>query len=131
MGLAVCYDIHSILVKYARHKIWALLHCVAWVGSPGAWFTADFPELLKEVSCPHYVISTNWSTDSPQPWPGAGFSTHYGPYGEVLAYTSEDVGSQILISALPVVPGGRLPITGRPGLNLDKYAAWTSMQPHH
>jgi predicted amidohydrolase len=130
VGLAVCYDIHGILVKYARHKIWVLLHCVAWVGSPKSWFLHDLPSRLRQVSCPHYIVGCNWATDVQQQWPGAGYSTHYGPYGEVLASAQADIGSEILYSTISTAcsSGGRLPASGCPGLDLDKYAAWTSMQ---
>ena len=128
VGLAICFDIHSILVKYARHKIWALLYPIAWVGNPESWFLADFPSRLRQVSCPHFVVGCNWSTDEPQKWPGAGFSTHYAPYGELISATAHSTGSQIVYSMLATETSGRLPPPGRPGLDLDKYAAWTSMQ---
>ena len=31
VGLAICYDIHTILEKYQPKKIWALLYPIAWV----------------------------------------------------------------------------------------------------
>ena len=31
VGLAICYDIHTILEKYRPKKIWALLYPIAWV----------------------------------------------------------------------------------------------------
>lgn len=125
VGLAICFDIHSVLAKYARHRLWALLYPIAWVGGETReWFRIQLPELLRRCRCPHYVVGCNWSTDAPREWPGAGFTTHYGPRGELLASTNDDVGSTIVYSTLwtdqhvpPAVVAG--------GLDLDEYADWT------
>eukprot|EP00756_Hemistasia_phaeocysticola_P035664 Hpha_TRINITY_DN16598_c2_g1::TRINITY_DN16598_c2_g1_i1::g.132952::m.132952 len=122
VGLAICFDIHSVLAKYARHKLWALLYPIAWVGNPKTWYRTEMPELLRECQCPHYIIGCNWSTDTPMEWEGQGISTHFGPRGELLASTNDQIGSTIVYSTLwtkdemPEVKGG---------LDLDKYAKWT------
>ncbi|CAB9517383.1 Carbon-nitrogen hydrolase [Seminavis robusta] len=127
VGLAICFDIHSVLVKYDRFRLWALLYPIAWVGKPKEWFHNKLPSLLKQCNVPHYIIGCNWSTDKAYVWPGAGFSTHYGPKGEILATTSDSVWSTIVYSTLPVHTSrsDERPEASNGRLNLDKYASWT------
>ena len=154
VGLAICFDIHSVLAKYSRHKLWALLYPIAWVGPPEQGFRHDLPALLREVNCPHYIVGCNWTTDEPIPkvkkpvtadeaarrpkilgpvepepeWEGTGVSTHWGPRGEVLASTADDVGDTIVFSTLFTEPYMPQEAKANGGLKLDKYAAWTARQ---
>jgi len=89
VGLAVCFDIHSILAKYDGHNLWALLYPIAWVGDTDRWFASELPDRLQHVNCPHYILGANWATTAPQTWEGAGGSTAYGPGGTVLAHAME------------------------------------------
>jgi predicted amidohydrolase len=135
VGLAICFDIHTCLAKYARHRLWALLYPIAWVGEPDGWFRSELPKRLREMGCPHHVFGCNWSTDEPQhlKWEGQGFSTHYGPLGDVLASTGDQTGSTIIYSTVHTAHGmqeqrerhPRLSAQPVPTLNLDKYAAWS------
>ena len=45
VGLAICFDIHTILEKYEPHKLWALLYPIAWVDTnhPADWFWHRLP----------------------------------------------------------------------------------------
>ena len=45
VGLAICFDIYTILEKYKPHKIWALLYPIAWVDNdhPAHWFWYELP----------------------------------------------------------------------------------------
>lgn len=122
VGLAICFDIHSVLAKYDRHKIWTLLYPIAWVGNPIDWFRVELPGMLRQVNCPHYIIGCNWSTDVQHKWEGAGISTHYGPQGELCGSTNATTGSAILYSTIFT------DLRRSEALNLDKYAAWTQGQ---
>jgi predicted amidohydrolase len=100
VGLAICFDIHTILPKYEPHGIWALLYPIAWVDTnhPAEWFWHAMPERLGRYG--HYVIGANWSVDEPQPWFGFGFSTIYAPGGEVLATAKSLRGSEIVYATI-------------------------------
>lgn len=122
VGLAICFDIHSVLAKYARHHLWALLYPIAWVGDPQKWFSVTLPSLLKQVNCPHYIFGANWSTDKMQRWDGAGFTTHWGPLGEILGSTDKTTGDAVVFSTIFTekhMPGK---MEGGGALDLDKYA---------
>ena len=51
VGLAICFDIHTILPKYQPHDIWALLYPIAWVDDdhPADWFWHRLPEQVATV----------------------------------------------------------------------------------
>jgi predicted amidohydrolase len=100
VGLAICFDIHTILPKYEPHGIWALLYPIAWVDTnhPAEWFWHSLPRRLAKYD--HYVIGANWSVEEPQPWFGYGFSTIYGPKGEILATAKSLRGSEILYATI-------------------------------
>jgi len=104
VGLAICFDIHSILEKLKPKKIWALLYPIAWVSPshPADWFWHLLPERLKPFQ--HYVIGANWSVDAPQPWFGYGFSTIYAPGGEILATAHSLYGTTILYADIKTSP---------------------------
>eukprot|EP00035_Acanthoeca_spectabilis_P026750 m.464070 g.464070 ORF g.464070 m.464070 type:complete len:345 (-) comp23301_c0_seq1:64-1098(-) len=121
VGLAICFDIHSVLAKYAQHELWALLYPIAWVGEPEQWFRTELPGLLRKVNSNHYIIGCNWSTDEEQSWPGAGISSHYGPRGELVASTGDQIGSTIVYSTIFTAP--HAPQVG--SLDLAEYAKWT------
>ena len=100
VGLAICYDIHTILEKYRPHQIWALLYPIAWVDEyhPAEWFWHKLP--LRVAHFHHYVIGANWSVDEGHPWFGYGFSTIISPNGEVLASAHSLHGSEIVYATL-------------------------------
>lgn len=101
VGLAICYDIHSILEKYASQRLWALLYPIAWVDDhpPAEWFWHRLPAQLNQYRL--YVIGANWSVDGPQPWHGYGFSEILSPSGHVLASAHSLYGSEIVYATLP------------------------------
>jgi predicted amidohydrolase len=101
VGLAICYDIHTILEKYRPHKLWALLYPIAWVdeGHPADWFWHQLPK--RTALFKHHVIGANWSVDERQPWFGYGFSTILGADGKVLASAKSLYGSEIVYATLP------------------------------
>jgi predicted amidohydrolase len=100
VGLAICYDIHTILEKYQPKQIWALLYPIAWVDDehPAEWFWHRLPERIRPFG--HYVIGANWSVDQKQAWRGYGFSTIYSPKGEVLATAKSLHGSEIVYATI-------------------------------
>lgn len=100
MGLAICFDIHTILEKYEPHKIWALLYPIAWVDTnhPADWFWHRLPE--RTAPFKHYVIGANWSVDQPQKWHGYGFSTIISPEGKVVASGKSLYGSEIVYATI-------------------------------
>jgi predicted amidohydrolase len=100
VGLAICFDIHTILEKYQPHKIWALLYPIAWVDEdhPAEWFWHDLPERCAPFK--HYVVGANWSVDKRQKWYGYGFSTILAPGGKVLATAMSLHGSEIVYATL-------------------------------
>jgi predicted amidohydrolase len=102
VGLAICFDIHTILPKYKPHEIWALLYPIAWVDGahPAEWFWHTLPQHVAPFG--HYVIGANWSVDKRQPWTGYGFSTVIGPKGEVVATAKSLHGSEIVYATIPV-----------------------------
>ncbi len=101
MGLAICYDIHTILEKYEPHKIWALLYPIAWVDEshPADWFWHRLPKRVAPFK--HCVIGANWSVDEPQKWYGYGFSTIFDDDGKVIATAKSLYGSEILYATIP------------------------------
>jgi predicted amidohydrolase len=101
VGLAICYDIHTILEKYEPRHIWALLYPIAWVDNshPADWFWHRLPERLAPFK--HYLIGANWSVDNPQPWHGYGFSEILSPKGEILASSHRLYGTDIVYATIP------------------------------
>jgi predicted amidohydrolase len=100
VGLAICYDVHTILEKYRPHHIWALLYPIAWVDAthPAEWFWHRLPERVAPVR--HFVIGANWSVDQAQPWYGYGFSTVISPDGKVVASAKSLYGSEIVYATI-------------------------------
>jgi predicted amidohydrolase len=100
VGLAICFDIHTILERYQPHHIWALLYPIAWVDNeqPAEWFWHTLPARVRPFN--HYVIGANWSTDAPQKWRGYGFSTIISPEGKVLASAKSLHGSEIVYAEI-------------------------------
>eukprot|EP00998_Keelungia_sp_KM082_P009711 NODE_5893_length_670_cov_40.788214_g5870_i0.p2 GENE.NODE_5893_length_670_cov_40.788214_g5870_i0~~NODE_5893_length_670_cov_40.788214_g5870_i0.p2 ORF type:complete len:131 (+),score=19.89 NODE_5893_length_670_cov_40.788214_g5870_i0:226-618(+) len=111
-----------MLGKYARHKLWALLYPIAWVGDTNQWFRAELPERLAASRCPHHIVGANWSVDDPvqlNRWTGQGHSTIYGPCGKILASSDKQVGEDIVYATLPT----EAKLGPREPLDLDKYRA--------
>lgn len=100
VGLAICFDIHTILEKYQPHKIWALLYPIAWVDDnhPAEWFWHRLPDRVAPFK--HYVIGANWSVDHHEKWFGYGFSEILGPDGKVLAAAKSLYGSEIVYATI-------------------------------
>ena len=100
VGLAICFDIHTILERYEDQKLWALLYPIAWVDDehPAEWYYHRLPQRVAKFK--HYVIGANWSVDEPQTWRGYGFSTIISPEGKVLATAKSLYGSEIVYAEL-------------------------------
>ena len=105
VGLAICYDIHTILEKYEPHKLWALLYPIAWVDDnhPADWFWHRLPERTAKFK--HYVIGANWSVDQPEKWFGYGFSVIIDPEGKVLASAKSLYGNEIVYATIKTASG--------------------------
>jgi predicted amidohydrolase len=101
VGLAICFDIHTILEKYEPHKIWCLLYPIAWVDSehPAEWMFHLLPERVKPFK--HHLVGANWSVDKKQPWRGYGFSVIISEEGKVVAGAKSLFGSEIVYADLP------------------------------
>jgi predicted amidohydrolase len=106
VGLAICFDIHTILPQYQKHHLWALLYPIAWVDCqhPAEWFWHTLPQRVAPFG--HYVIGANWSVDKPQPWTGYGFSTIIAPGGKVVASAKSLHGSEIVYATIPTAAAG-------------------------
>ena len=96
VGLAICFDIHSILDQYESENLWALLYPIAWVDEehPADWFWHKLPAHVAPYK--HYLIGANWSVDRPHRWRGYGFSTILAPDGQILATAKSLYGSEII-----------------------------------
>ncbi len=104
VGLAICFDVHEVFPRYAasEKKPWAMLYPVAWVsdGDDANWFGKELPRRAQEHG--FHVVAANWSTDMPQTWHGAGFSTVISRNGAVLAKAVARTGSEIVFAELPL-----------------------------
>lgn len=100
VGLAICFDIHTILELYRPQHIWTLLYPIAWVDNehPAEWFWHTLPARVGPFD--HYVIGANWSVDHEQPWRGFGFSTILAPGGKVAATAHSLHGSEIVYATI-------------------------------
>ena len=101
VGIAVCFDIHSILPKYRERKLWTMLFSTAWADSdyPHQWFLHELPAKLKPFN--YNLIAANWGVDKDQSWRGFGFSSIISKDGKVLAYAKQIYGSEIVYADLP------------------------------
>jgi predicted amidohydrolase len=109
VGLAICFDIHTVLPKYQPHHIWALPYPIAWVDAnhPAEWFWHTLPQRVAPFG--HYVIGANWSVDKQQSWTGYGFSTIIAPGGEVVASAKSLHGSEIVYATIPTAGAAAAP----------------------
>jgi predicted amidohydrolase len=100
VGLAICFDIHTILEQYEPEKLWALLYPIAWVDEehPADWFWHQLPARVSKFQ--HYLIGANWSVDRRQRWRGYGFSTIIGPDGQIVATAQSLYGSEIVYAQI-------------------------------
>jgi predicted amidohydrolase len=105
VGLAICFDIHTILERYEDQQLWALLYPIAWVDDehPAEWYWHRLPERVGKFK--HHVVGANWSVDQPQTWRGYGFSTIIAPDGKVLATARSLHGSEIVVAELACAKG--------------------------
>jgi len=102
VGLAICFDIHTILSRYAKQDIWALLYPIAWVGYVIEWFRLELPQKLKKTRIPFHIIGANWSIDKDlKEWVGYGFSTIYGSGGDIIAGSGLYEGTDIIYADIP------------------------------
>jgi len=101
VGLAICFDIHTILERYEGQNLWALLYPIAWVDEehPADWFWHKLPARVGRFH--HFVIGANWSVDQAQRWRGYGFSTIIGPNGNIVATAKSLYGSEIVYAEIP------------------------------
>jgi predicted amidohydrolase len=101
VGLAICFDIHTILEKYQPHHIWALLYPIAWVDEnhPADWFWHRLPRRIAPFK--HFVIGANWSVDKREKWFGYGFSTILGPDGAVIVTAKSLYVPEIVHATIP------------------------------
>ena len=101
VGLAICFDIHTILEKYRDERLWALLYPIAWVDEnhPAEWFWHKLPARVAPYR--HHVLGANWSVDGEQRWFGYGFSTIINADGKVIATAKSLHGSEIVYATLP------------------------------
>lgn len=101
VGLAICFDIHTILEKYQDRHLWALLYSIAWVDDehPAEWFFERLPERVRPFKI--HVIGANWSVDQKQKWRGYGFSEIISNQGTVVAAAKRLYGSEIVYADLP------------------------------
>lgn len=104
VGLAICFDIHTILEKYQDRHLWALLYSIAWVDDehPAEWFLERLPERVKPFKL--HVIGANWSVDQKQKWRGYRFSEIISNQGTVVATAKRLYGSEIVYADLPIAP---------------------------
>jgi predicted amidohydrolase len=104
VGLAICFDVHSVLAPYAEKGLWALLYPIAWVSEDDAadvaWFGTELPQRVKQAG--FHLVGANWSVDAPQPWTGHGHSLVVQKDGRVLASARTKVGEEIVLADLPV-----------------------------
>ena len=106
VGMAICFDIHTILPKYKPHDIWALLYPIAWVDNehPAEWFYHRLPERVGRFG--YYVIGANWSVDEPNAagpgpdWRGYGFSPIISPEGKLIATAKSLYGNEIVYAEI-------------------------------
>jgi len=119
VGLAICFDIHTILSRYARENIWTLLYPIAWVGSVSLWFRNELPSKLYHSKLPFHIIGANWSVDKYQDWDGFGYSTIYGINGRIMAGSGCYTGTDIIYAELQTQSSMSTP---QP-MNYDYYAS--------
>ena len=102
VGLAICYDIYTVVPQYQSKDLWALLYPVAWADAdyPAEWFYHKLPARVKQFK--HHLIAANWSVDGPQGWRGYGFSVIVSREGKVLAAAKSVFGSEIVYADLPI-----------------------------
>ncbi len=105
VGLAICFDIHTILDSYKEHDLWALLYPIAWVDEshPTLWFRQLLPHRVKQYG--HHLIGANWSVEQEQDWAGYGYSTIIDAYGNILAQAETRVGDEIIYAELDYTLG--------------------------
>ena len=101
VGIAVCFDIHSILPKYRQRKLWTMLFSTAWADSdyPKKWFLHDLPAKVQPFN--HHLVAANWGVDKDQSWRGFGFSSIISKEGKVLASAQKLYGPEIVYANLP------------------------------
>lgn len=108
VGLAVCFDVHETVPRYAAleagRSLWALLYPIAWVsdGDDARWFGVELPRRVRDAG--FHVIGANWSVDAPQPWHGAGHSLVVARDGTVVASATTATGDEVVAAELPVGP---------------------------
>lgn len=102
VGLAVCFDVHTVFEMYADQDLWTLLYPIAWVDEahPAEWFWHTLPEPLEGMDSS--VVGENWSVDRSQEWRGYGFSLIYAPDGRLVETARSLYGDEIIYADLPI-----------------------------
>ena len=101
VGLAICFDIHSILDRYRPEEIWALLYPIAWVSDqhPSGWFGEELPHRVAPYEI--HLVGANWSVEAEQDWRGYGYSVIVARGGRVVARAETRLGAEIVYATLP------------------------------
>ena len=62
VGLAICFDIHTILDHYKGHNLWTLLYPIAWVDANPLplWFHTGLPDFVHKEYRGLNVVGVNW-----------------------------------------------------------------------
>lgn len=103
LGLMICFDLHVLPPELAKKKADIVLYSVGWFGpNEKNWFQIRFPrDYVKPYN--FFLILANWSAgEDVEPWPGAGFSTIYGPDGSIISKAKDIKGSEIIYADIPV-----------------------------
>jgi len=102
VGLAICFDIYTVVPQYQSKDLWTLLYPAAWADAeyPAEWFYHKLPARVKQLK--HHLIAANWSVDGPQKWRGYGFSVIISREGKVVAAAKSVFGSDIVYADLPI-----------------------------
>jgi predicted amidohydrolase len=124
VGLAICYDIHSMLGRYGRENIWTLLYPIGWVGDPDLWFKRELPRRFEIIQLPYYVCGANWSVKEQQNWEGYGCSTTYAPGGKIINGTSAKLGNTIIYADIETEMN---PLRPKLDMKYDLYDQWDTL----
>lgn len=100
IGIAVCYDIHTILPRYQKERLWALLFPSAWVEEehPAHFFWHELPGKARRNG--FHILGANWSAPRAQRWRGYGFSTLIDRHGQVAATARSLYGEEVVVGEI-------------------------------
>lgn len=103
VGLAICFDIHTVLHHYKPHNIDTLLYPIAWVDKNPlpVWFHGNLGKYVNSEIPNLNIVGANWSVDQHQSFYGYGCSSIYSA-GNVLATTETFYGNEIIYADLDI-----------------------------